>query len=103
MDGPADKYIPAFPKPDPGPSLEYVRKHGKIILYGPDNIATVETIYGMVVYFHACRLNDDGTIREFMRNTVNKYVRCKLEKNDDADESTFTIHKTDSGGTVPPV
>jgi hypothetical protein len=79
MDGPAKSYIPAIPPPDPGPSLEYVREHGKIVHYGPNNVAAVETTVGQTVFYHAVRLNDDGTIKEFMRTDINKYVRIKVE------------------------
>lgn len=93
-----DLYIPAYyPKPDPGPNLKYVQKHGKIIHYGPNDVATVETTFEMIVYFHACRLDEDGTIKEFLRNNINKYVRCKLEKDNGAGpDSSFKLCETDS-------
>lgn len=67
-------YVP-FPPADPaGPSIEYVRGHGVVVLSDGDG-GLVETRYNGGVYFSRVTLNPDGTVRDFAPGPVDRYAR----------------------------
>lgn len=72
-------YIPSEEtKPDEEPSIEYVREHG-VIPVGRDGqgerTAVAQVRWGRKLLFCAVTMNDDGTIKDFAPQTVNRYVR----------------------------
>lgn len=72
------QYVPGFTKEgeQAPPTIEYVREHGEICAVSEDGTrATVGVKHGMTVSFVGVSLTPEGKVDDFLRKTINKYVR----------------------------